>query len=132
MNEENPCNSEGKKNELKPHETQWVNGLKEKTMAIMNVEDLDRETARDVERMAVLRVSTKHINLWMRQLEMKRNEICELAGSMGFDEVKNEIASEKASKSGRRDAPITSQGRSKGCCSKKSTIWCGVDKIKEL
>ena len=64
-------------------------------MAIMNVEDLDRETARDVERMAVLRVSPKHINLWMRQLEMKRNEICELAGSMGFDEVKNEIASEK-------------------------------------
>ena len=96
MNEENPCNSEGKKNELKPHETQWVNGLKEKTMAIMNVEDLDRETARDVERLAVLRVSTKHINLWMRQLEMKRNEICELAGSMGFDEVKNEIASEKS------------------------------------
>ena len=36
--------------------------FKEKTGAIMNLEALDQETARDVERMVVLRVSTKHIN----------------------------------------------------------------------
>ena len=38
---------------------------------IMNVEDLDEETSRDIEKIVILRVSTKHINLWIRQLEMK-------------------------------------------------------------
>ena len=34
----------------------------------------DEETIRMVERMAVLRIATKHVNLWTRQLEMKRDE----------------------------------------------------------
>ena len=45
--------------------------------------------------MVVFRISTKRINLWMRQLEMKRKETIELAGMMGFDDVKNEIEKEK-------------------------------------
>ena len=65
-------------------------------MAMMNVDALDQETARDIERMAVLRVSMKHINPWIRQLEMKRGENGELAGLIGLDEIKNEIASEKS------------------------------------
>ena len=64
-------------------------------MAMMNVEVWDQEIARDVERVVILRVSTKYVNLWIRQLEMKRKEIGELAGLMGFDEVKKEIETEK-------------------------------------
>ena len=37
------------------------------------VEDLDEETIEQAERLVALRISTKHINLWIRQLEMKRN-----------------------------------------------------------
>ena len=48
-----------------------------------------------VERFVVLRVATKHINLWKRQLEMKRKEICELAGLVELEDVKNEIREEK-------------------------------------
>ena len=72
-----------------------LNVILEKTKAVMNVEVLDEETARMVERMVVLRLSTKHINLWMRQLEMKRREMIELAGLMGLDAVKKEIEEEK-------------------------------------
>ena len=46
--------------------------------------------------MEVLRVATKHIILWIRQLEMKRKEMAELAGMMGFDETKNEVEKEKS------------------------------------
>ena len=59
--------------------------ISEKTMKMMNLEDPDEETARMVERTVVLRVATKHINLWIRQLEMKKNEIRELAELFGFD-----------------------------------------------
>ena len=48
-----------------------------------------------VERVIVLRLSTKHINLWMRQLEMKRREIGELAALLRFDVVKTEIDKER-------------------------------------
>ena len=41
-------------------------------------------------------MATKHINIWMRQLEMKRMEICELAGLMDFEEVQKEIGKEKS------------------------------------
>ena len=68
--------------------------LLEKLMKLNN-EELDEETRPMVERMAVLRVATKHINLWMRQLEMKRREVAELAGLMKFDEVKKEIGNER-------------------------------------
>ena len=62
---------------------------------MMRIDSLDEETIRMVERLVVLRVSTKHINLWIRQLEMKRNEICELAGMMGFEKIKKEIETER-------------------------------------
>ena len=52
---------------------------------------VDEETTR----MIVVRVSTKHINLWMHQLEMKRKEIGELAEMMGFGEIKKESETEK-------------------------------------
>ena len=39
---------------------------------MLNVEMLDEETTRMVERIVAVRLSTKHINLWTRQLEMKR------------------------------------------------------------
>ena len=44
----------------------------EKMTVMMRAEDIDEETTRIAERLVVLRLLTKHINLWMRQLEMKR------------------------------------------------------------
>ena len=70
--------------------------LLEKTMKTMNGEELEEEPTRMVERMVVLRVATKHINLWTRQLEMKRREVSELAGLMKLEEVKNEVEREKS------------------------------------
>ena len=65
--------------------------VKEKLEELMDVFVLEEETIRIAEETVLLRLSTKHINLWVRQLEMKRKEICELAGLMGFEEVKEEI-----------------------------------------
>ena len=65
-------------------------------MEVLKVDDLDDETIRMTERMVVLRVATKHINLWMRQLEMKRKEISELAGIMTMEEVKKDVENEKS------------------------------------
>ena len=70
--------------------------LLEKMEEVIGVDVGDQETAKMAERMVVLRISTKHINLWMRQLEMKRKEICELAGLMGLQEVKKEISEERS------------------------------------
>ena len=79
---------------------------------MMNVEEVDEETTRMTERMVVLRVATKHNNIWIRQLEMKRKEICELAGLMKFEEIKNEIVKRKrTSKGGQKDAPTSSPRR---------------------
>ena len=64
---------------------------------------------RMTERLVALRISTKHINLWVRQLEMKRNEMSELAGLIGLDEIKREIEKRSLSKHGPRDAPTLSQ-----------------------
>ena len=61
----------------------------------MDVSVLEEETIRMVEKTVLLRLSTNHINLSVRQLEMKRKEICELAEVMGFEEVKEEIEKEK-------------------------------------
>ena len=69
--------------------------LLEKTKNMMNVHNLDEETSRMIKGLVVVRISTKHINLGMRQLEMKRKEICELAGLMGLQEVTKEISEEK-------------------------------------
>ena len=43
----------------------------------------------------LLRISTKHINLWVRQLELKRKAVCELAKLMRFEWIGNEIENEK-------------------------------------
>ena len=43
-------------------ETAIMRRLKEKTAKTMNVEELDHETSLIVERLAVLRIATKHIN----------------------------------------------------------------------
>ena len=59
--------------------------LFERTKELLHVEVLDDETSRMLERMAVVRISTKHINLWMRLLEMKRREMSELAGLIGLE-----------------------------------------------
>ena len=41
-------------------------------MTTLNMEVKGEETARMVENVVVLRISTKHINPWMRQLETKK------------------------------------------------------------
>ena len=73
----------------------FLKTLLEKMKKKINVEVLDAETTRMVERVVVMRVSTKHINLWMRLLVMKRREIIELAGLMGLEMVKKESEEEK-------------------------------------
>ena len=60
-------------------------------MTMLSVEDLDEETTRMVERMVVLRIATKHVNLLIRQLEMKRREVIELVGLMGLEGNRKEI-----------------------------------------
>ena len=87
---------EGEKNDSRTVERKFMNEVMRKTMAMMNVEASDQETIRDVEMMMVLRVSTKHINLWICQLEMKRVEMCQLAGLLKIDEVNKEIEREKS------------------------------------
>ena len=67
-------------------------GMKEMT----NENTLDDETIRMTERIVVKRLTTKHVNIWMRQLEMKRREMCELAELLGFDEVKKEIENQRS------------------------------------
>ena len=70
--------------------------LLKKVMTTMNVEWIVEETTRMVERVVILRVATKHINIWTRQLEMKRREMCELAGLMKLDQVRKEIERERS------------------------------------
>ena len=47
---------------------------------VMGIDEVDHETARIAQRMVILRISTKHINMWMRQLEMKRKVILSWRG----------------------------------------------------
>ena len=82
--------------DARTNRTPFMKIVLEKVGEMMNGEMLDEETTMMVERIIVLRLSTKHINLWTRQLEMKRSEIGELAGLIGFDEVKMEVAKEKS------------------------------------
>ena len=86
--------------------------LKERTAEMMSGEGLDDETAMMVERLAVLRIATKHVNLWSRQLEMKRREVSELAGLMKLEETRKKIEREKAlERDWRKDAHTTSPRR---------------------
>ena len=96
MREEALRDKEEEKNDLKTGEHKFMTDMKEKMKATMNEEALDQEIIRDAERMVILRVSTKHINLWIRQLEMKRTEMCNLAGLLMLDGVKKEIEKEKS------------------------------------
>ena len=68
----------------------------EKTKEMMNPDFLDEETALMTKRMVVIRISTKHINLWMRQLETKRKEIGELAELLKLDQIKKEVETVKS------------------------------------
>ena len=68
----------------------------EKTKELKAVHSLDDETIRMVERMVIIRISTKHINLWIRQLEMKRKETGQQAVLMRNEEVKREIERRKS------------------------------------
>ena len=93
--------SEGIANEnVKPDEqnarSEFLEMLAKKAMTTMNVEGIDEETTRMVERVVILRVATKHINIRIRQLEMKRREMCELAGLMKLDQVRGEIERERS------------------------------------
>ena len=56
-------------------EREFLNTLLEKTKKMLNEEDMDEEASRMTERLAVLRIATKHIKIWTRQLEMKRKEM---------------------------------------------------------
>ena len=97
----------------------------------MKMENMDEETTRIAKRMVVIRISTKHINLWMRQLDLKRKEICELAELMGLEWIRNEIATEKCLENGQRERATTSPRRRGECCSRRSTTWSGVGKKRK-
>ena len=86
---------ENKKSDKQSERSSFLEMLVDKLMTMLNVEDLDEEAIRMVERITVLRISTKHINLWSRQLEMKRQEVSELAGMMELKQVRKEIRAEK-------------------------------------
>ena len=91
-------------------EKPFMETLARKMKAMMCVEEIDKETARMIERLVVLRISTKHINLWIRQLEMKRRKIYKLTVLMKFEEMKDEIK-RRTSKDRREDVPTSSQRR---------------------
>ena len=46
-----------------------------KALTTLNVEGVDVETTRKIKRIVVLRTTTKHVNVWMRQLEMKKMQL---------------------------------------------------------
>ena len=77
----------------------------------INSDEGDEETTMMVERLAVLRIATKHVNMWIRQLEMKRKEMSELAGLMMLEETTKENLMKKSLKCGRKDDPTTSPRR---------------------
>ena len=85
----------------------------EKREELMDVCVLEEETIRMVEKTVLLRLSTKHINLWVVQLEMKRKEICELAEVMEFEEAKEEIEKEKTLQKWARRAAKKFQRKTK-------------------
>ena len=85
-----PAKKDGRRDPCK-HETGFMKDVLENLKDVMNLETLGEETAMMVKRLVIMRISTKHINLWMRQLDMKRGEICKLAEMMGLDDVKKEI-----------------------------------------
>ena len=83
--------------------------------------------------MVVLRVATKHINLWARQLGMKRREMSELAGLMKLDEVKKEIESEKSLERWARRASGYFTKKVKRMLSEEidNMVWSGEKEISQ-
>ena len=63
---------------------------------MINEDALDDQTIRMTEMIVLSRLSTKHVNLWMHRLEMKRTEINELAELFGVEEVKKAIENERS------------------------------------
>ena len=72
----------------------FVRNMLEKLKTVMALDVLDDETTKMVQMLIILRLSTKHINLWARQLEMKRREKCELGGLLKFEAIVIEIEEE--------------------------------------
>ena len=83
-------------NRSRTNESTFMKTLNEKMKTMTKVDVLDDETIKNNERIVALKVSTKCINLWMRQLEKKRNEMCELAEMLEFVGIKREIELEKS------------------------------------
>ena len=123
---------EGEKNDSRTVERKFMTDMMEKAMAMKNVEALDQETIRDVERMVLLRVSTKHINLWIRQLEMKRVEMGHLAALLKLDEVKKEIEKEKSLERWARRCTHHFTKKTKRMWFEEidNVVWSGCDKEK--
>ena len=96
MSQENQESEESSKEKTKRGERKFMKTLVGKLQQSTCAEDLDDETIEMAERLVVLRISTKHINLWIRQLEMKRNEMSQLAALMELDEIKKEREREKS------------------------------------
>ena len=100
--------------------------LLDKLMKLNKIEDPDEETRPMVEGIVVLRVSTKHINSWIRQLEMKK-EIVELAGLLKFNEIKKEIEREKSLERWARRCTHHFTKKVKRMLYEETdnTVWCG-------
>ena len=83
------------------------------------------------EKMVLLRLSTKHINLLVCQLEMKRKEICELAELMRFEEVKEEIEKEKTLQMGARRVSNHFLRKTKRVIFEMTDniVWSGEEKV---
>ena len=96
----------------------FVKKLTETIRRRMREDVLDKETTMTVERMVVLRLSTKHTNLWTRQLETKRNEIRQLTELLRVDEIKKEIEKESLVK-WVKEQITSSQRRRKGGYTRK-------------
>ena len=82
-------------NDSKVKRMGFIDVVMAKLAKMMKGDVVDEETSRMAERMMLLRISTKHINLWVRQLELKRKAVCELAKLMRFEWIGNEIENEK-------------------------------------
>ena len=108
----------------------FLERLVDKLTRMLNVEDLDEEAIRMVERMTVLRISTKHINLWSRQLEMKRQDVSELAGMMNLGDVSKEIRDEKDLERWARRCSNFFPKKAKRLLFEEidNMVWCGGEK----
>ena len=112
--------------------TSIVTELLERMKEMMRVESIDEETTKMIERLVVLRVSTKHINLWIRQLEIKRREICELAEMFAVEEIKKEIETKRNLErwAKRCTNHFTKKVKRMGYEEIDNIVWSGTEKDK--